>query len=309
MANDTVIKKIMALSPHAEMVIRRIYRNNLIQKIIPKGTGKTRGKEISEFINFDNILYYLKEIGVSEGDILIVHSAYKPLKATGLKPLDIINSLLKLIGPTGTLVMPVIRHYDNSNGNAIIEYDLKKTKIWTGALPITLMSMEGSVTSRFPLNPITAYGEHAQNMIQHELDEDLPAPNGKNSAWYYCAMMNAKVISLGTDLTHSLTMIHTVEDSQQDKWPVSDWYVKRMFKIRDNDFELDKEVLERGQKWGMLHFAERTLCKDLIKDGILKTTSIEGVLIESLEAKELIDYLNKRNRKGYPYFWIKKHLK
>lgn len=309
MPNDTTLKKIMAISPHVEMVIRRLYRSGLFHSILPAGVGKTKGKKLVGLVDFEKIIHYLKRIGISQGDILIVHSAYKPLKATGLNPQEIINSLLKLIGPTGTLVMPVIRHYDYSNDNAIIEYDLQKTKIWTGALPIALMTMEGSVTSRFPLNPITAHGEHAKSMIQYELDESLPAPNGKNSAWYYCLTMNAKVISLGTDLTHSLTMIHTAEDSQQDKWPISNWYVKRKFKIKDNDFELDKEVLERDPKWGMLHFAERTLCKDLIKSGIMKTEIIEGVIIESLESGKLIKYLNKRNHKGYPYFWIKKHLK
>ena len=36
---------------------------------------------------------------------------------------------------------------------------------------------------------------------------------------------------------------------------------------------------------------------------------VDGILIESLRAKKLFNYLNSKNQKGYPYFWLKGDLK
>ena len=46
------------------------------------------------------------------------------------------------------------------------------------------------------------------------------------------------------------------------------------------------------------------MCKDLIGEGLLKSTVIDGVLVEVISARELIEFLNSRNYSGYPYFWL-----
>ena len=250
---------------------------------------------------------------------MIVHSVYKPLKSSGLIPVEIVDSLLSLVGLTGTLVMPVIRKYPESPSedealtkdisNTVFEYNVKESKVWTGIIPKTLMNKEEALTSRIPINTLTALGPDASEMFKDELNDELPAPNGKHSAWKYCVDKDAWVISLGTDLTHSLTMIHTAVYVKKDKWPVQNWYRKKNFKIMDGDFQIEKIVLERHPRWGMLQFGERTLSKDLIRDGVIKSKEIEGVLVESLKSSVLFDYLNNKNQNGYPYFWIKKYLK
>lgn len=318
MTNVGIIQSAMGYSPHIEMIVRRIYRNKIINNYLSR--KKLRTNQIPEHsFDFNEIISYLRSIGVKQGDILIVHSAYKPLKATGLNPNNIIDALLELIGQNGTLVMPVIRQYkelqaderaiNEDISNKIIDYDVNKTVVWTGIISKSLMEKPGAVTSRFPLNTICAFGPDAVKMIQNELKDDLPAPNGINSAWKYCADKNAWVISLGTDLTHSLTMIHTAEDVQKESWPVRDWYRKVTFRIIDRDFQIIKTVLERHPKWGMLHFAERKLSNDLIESKIMFSETIHGVLIEGLKSQQLIDFLNNKNKYGYPYFWLRKSLK
>ncbi len=319
MANKSILNRVMGYSPNNEMIIRRLYRKKSFFKVLSKLNIKKKKEPKRSNINFDLIINYLKKLGIKEGDILIVTSAYKPLKPAGLSPLGIVDLLIELIGNQGTLVMPVIRRFPESPSeedaltadisDIIFEYNIKESKIWTGIIPKTLMKMSGAITSRFPLNTVTAYGKVAKKMMEKELDEELPTPNGINSAWKYCADNNAWVVSIGTDLAGSLTMIHTVEDVKKYDWPVKEWYRKKKFKIIDGNQVINKTVLERHPKWGMLHFAERTLSKDLLDDGIMKSTEIEGVLIESLRSKPLLDYLDRRNRNAYPYFWLKKHIK
>lgn len=324
MANNNLTLKFLALSPHIELIIRRIYWNRLFHAFLSKNTFNKykmrKSHEINKF-DFSKIIKYLTELGIKEGDIVIVHSSYFSLSVCGLNPNQIINSLISLVGANGTIVMPVFRIYPEETientflhadiTNILFQYDVKKSKVWTGMLPYFLMKKVGSVTSRFPLNTLTAFGPEAKKMFKTELDDEFPTPNGMKSAWNYCADRDAWVISLGTDLTHSLTMIHTAEEIDLEKWPIKNWFRKKNFIIKDEDFEIEKTVLERHPKWGMLNYAERTLCKDLIKNNILTSVDIEGVLIETLKSKSLLNYLNIRNKevKGYPYYWVRQYCK
>lgn len=316
MANKGLLKKAMGKSPNLEILIRRLYRN----KIFSSFTFNFRkDSNIYSSVNFEDILNTLRNRGVKPGDILIVHSAYKPLKCSGLSPDDIIDALLNFVGKNGTLVMPVIRQYAYNDseqinlcdnfGDSVFEYDVHNTKVWTGIIPIKMMLRNEAITSRFPLNTLTAIGPDAAKMFAKELLEDYSSPNGINSAWKYCMDKNAWVISLGTDLTHSLTMIHTVEDVNMVVWPVKNWYRQVKFKIIDGGFNKRLTVMERHPKWGMFHFGERKLCADLLNDKIMTSTEVNGILIETIRSKSLFEYLCSRNMKGYPYFWLGNSLK
>jgi len=99
-------------------------------------------------------------------------------------------------------------------------------------------------------------------------------------------------------------MIHVSEDVLDQDWPVSDWYRERKFNIVDGDFRTAITVRERHPRWGAYKFGERTLCRDLMRQKILTSVDVDGVTVEVLKAAELIQYLNSRNSKGYPYFWV-----
>ena len=316
MANTGLKNKIMGLSPYIELLIRYIYWKNigLFSRFVKR---KKKRKEI-DFIDFSKITNYLKKFGITSGDLLLVHSSYGDLKGTQKKPIEIIHELKNLVGETGTIAMPAIRKYmgepEMKNylkadmDKTVFTYDVHNTKVFTGALPTTMVKMEQAEISRFPLNTLVALGPLAKPMMEDNLDGDFPTACGKNSSWKFCLENNAYIIGLGTDLTGCLTMIHTAEDILDDKWPIKNWYRKRIFKIIDKDFATLKIVRERCPNWGSLHWAGRTLCKDLTINNILHTQTIDGILVEVIKAKELIDFLNSKNNKGYPYFCVKKHL-
>lgn len=317
MANQGALQKIMGVSSSIEMIVRRVYWNKTISKFMGSKSYRKNTLSYSK-INFNNVIEHLRQSGIQNGDILIVHSAFGPLKSSGLSPDEIIDKLIDLVGSSGTLCMPVIRKYsehdmiDSSNDQfatqKITKYNTRTSKVWTGILPRTLMRRDQAVISRFPLNTLCALGHEAEAMMQNELNDELPAPNGVGSAWKYCTDHNAWVISIGTDLTHSLTMIHTAEDVLKSGWPVKDWYNERVFEITDDHHKIIKTVLERDRRWGMLHFGERKLSRDLLKDNILASNRIDGLLVEHLESRSLFEYLNEKNSSGYPYFWLNRFL-
>lgn len=315
MANKGIKNKLMGLSPYIELLVRYIYWKNI--GLFSLFVKRKKNHRNLDFVDFSKILNYLKNTGITSGDLLLVHSSYGELKCTQKKPLEIIHDLKNLVGETGTLAMPAIRKYEGEPdiknylkadiSEKVFTYDVHKTKVQTGALPATMVQMPEAIISRFPLNTLVSIGPLAKPMMKDNLAGDFPSACGINSAWKFCLDNNAYLIGLGTDLTGCLTMIHVAEDILDDKWPVKNWYRKRIFRIIDKDFETIKIVKERCPKWGTLHWAGRTLCKDLTNKNILHTQNIDGILVEIIKAKELIDFLNSKNSKGYPYFLVKNH--
>jgi aminoglycoside 3-N-acetyltransferase len=317
MSITSLYQKIVLLSPRIEYLSRCFYWNNirLSSKLRPSN-AKIKSKK-NEYIDFDKILFFLQQNGLKKGVIAIVHSSFRNLKPTNLTANQIIDKLRNILTNEGTLAMPVIRHYcedgdtfhyltqDVSSFECI--YDVKNTEISTGFLPISMMNMKGVIVSRFPLNPLCALGKEAQNMMEHNIDEDFLSPHGKLSSWKYCYDKHAIVIGLGIDMLHSLTMIHVNEEAFGN-WCVKDWFRERKFLIKDEYFEKHIKVLERKPKWGCKHFLEQHLKYDLIKNNILKIKCIDGLEVSVLNSYDLISYLQSKNKTGYPYYISKKYL-
>lgn len=312
MSISYIYNRLALTSPRVEVVLRKLYWNNykLLSRFKPKSSLKP---PTTVTIDFDRIIDYLRMQGVGEGTLLIVHSSYGAIKGSGLSPDEIIDELLNLIGPTGTLAMPVIRHFAEEPApedeikanldNVVSVYDVANTPITTGVLPIKLHSRNGSVTSRFPLNPICAMGPLAEKMMADNINGT--SPHDQHSAWKFCADHNAIIVGLGIDLAHYLTMIHVAEEAYPD-WPIDDWFRKRNFIIKDGSFMMEKTVLERRPKWGMLHLADKLYTKDFKENGILIENTVESTCIGVVQSQKLIQYLNSRKQEGYPYIVRKK---
>ena len=301
-----IYKKITLISPRIEVIMRRLYWNNVsrLKKYSPrKEIVNKENIRNTKIFDFRKVLNYLKEQGIGEGSLLIVHSSYGGLSHTGLSEESIVEELLELVGNTGTLAMPVFRKFKQYyNDNPVLTYDVKRSRITTGILPYVLMHHRESVTSRFPLNPLTAVGPLAKGMMQHNLDGEFPSPHGPNSSWKFCLDHNAIVIGLGVQLARFNTITHVAEEAFPE-WAIKDWYRKRIFNIKDGDFLLkNKVVFDRLPKWGMFHYAENNLTKNILEHNILKEKIVKNVLVGMIEAQTYISYLRSKNRKGYPYF-------
>jgi aminoglycoside 3-N-acetyltransferase len=315
------IKKVFSQIPQLEVGVRVLYWkypvfNSLIKRVARKSakdavvTAKTPVKGEKSF-SLQALSEAIREHGVAKGDILIVHSSMQGLAPTGATPGEIIDLLLNLVGTDGTLVMPAIPKYREAPtgverisqdlSQTVWAYDVQRTPPWTGALPHKLMKRPGAIRSRFPLNTVVALGKHARAMMEHELDIPGTTPCGPASAWAYCANHNAKILMLGVDLAHSLTMIHVAEDCHEDTWPVVGWYRPRQFLVKDHGEETLVQVRERHPKWAM-HYGERKLNTDLMHAGVARQTRLESLPIISLESQSLLSFLGERISTGYPYY-------
>lgn len=309
--------------PHLEIIIRIIYwRINFIHKLVAWARktlnfakirkNQTRHKVADATLgDVQDILDALKDHGLRPGDILILHSSFRQIRKFEADPKEVINAIMEYLGPQGTLVIPSIPVYENAVkgtdritkdiSDDLFTYDVENTPTWTGVLAQTLVDHPDSVRSSFPLNSLVAVGFDKDNMFKSELKTELETPNGPQSAWAYCGKKNALIVAFGTDLTHSLTMIHTAEDSHADTWPIPDWYRRRRFEIVNGDNKRLVQIRERHPKWAM-HYAERKLSHDLDVLGHSHIISVKGVPVVSIRSQELLDFLISKQETGYPYY-------
>ena len=306
------ISKVMAFSPHLEVFIRKAYWRfpsvvNYYNR--HKKIKKTNIPSISS----SSLIDQLSNAGIKRGDLLILHTSFKTLRAAKETPSQIIDRLIDFLGNSGTLALPAIPLFTEGPeisermtadlSDLVLDYCPKTTPSWTGALPNELIKYKEAIRSLHPLNSMVAIGPLAEPMMERNIEGDLPLACGINSAWYFCYKRNAKVIAIGADLAHSLTMIHVAEDMWAENWVVPNWYRKRKFRVLTNKSIINLIVRERKPHWAQ-HYAERTLSKDLIKLKITNKFKKDGVNFEILNSKDLIDYLNSRNHTGYPYYFV-----
>jgi len=310
-----MLNRILALNPWIEVAIRTAYWripavHALLSKIHDRGNGAVPAEPVPDALPY--IIEAIRAFGVTPGDILIVHSDLNLLRRLGLRPAEVNAALIELLGPDGTLVMPafpLFAHEPKGHDRLTVDvgmqatrYDPQRTPIWTGLLPHALMRTPGARRSALPINSLVALGRHADTMFATELEGERPLPCGRQSAWFYCLEHGAKILGLGLDLPHSLTMNHVAEDSYAELWPVLGWYRDRRFEIVMPDGAmLEKRIGERHPRWAM-NYAERTLAADLRRANILRETDVEGIHMEFLHAREHIAFLNARKRSHYPYF-------
>lgn len=311
-----IYNRVCHLSPIVEVAARMIYWRN-VSKASGLSNNKNRRIQHAEEVDFNDVIDFLKQNGIGKGSLVIYHSSYGNIKPCNKDVKGVVDSLLTLVGDEGTLAAPVIRSYADDNRSLsekflnskpipVCTYDVRNTKITSGILAATLMAHEGSVTSLHPLNPLTAVGPLAQPMMAHNLDGDAPSAHGPNSCWKFCFDHDAYIVYLGCDFGHHITMQQIIAECNPT-WNVKDFFWKRKFVIKDGDSVIEKEVSERTYFWSQ-YLAELNTRENLIKAGVAKYTTINGMPLCVMRSKDLISFMTSQ-RKYYPYLFIDgKHL-
>lgn len=308
--------KLAQISPYLEINLRKLYWKNIkyFKSYRPKTAIITK-----EIVNWNKVIQYLELQGVKKGTLIVLHSSYEALKSSKLTPIEIIRSLRSLLSDEGTLAMPVIRQFKEEPtienvlktdiSRIICKYNLHSKNISSGLLPFFLTREKDVKISRYPLNTMAAVGKLAVPMMINNISEENLPPCGKSSAWAFCAENNAIIVGLGIDLCHHLTITHVVTDLYMEEWPIKNWYIKRSFDIIDCDFQKRISVLERDPFWGCYYLPAINYRKDLIKNKILISVIVGGVVVEIVNSGKLLDFLRSRRQKGYPFYIPSKYFK
>ena len=161
----------------------------------------------------------LRKMGVSDGDAIVMQSAYSNLNGFDGDPQHVIDCVLDVIGPTGHLFM-VSMPYDGLARQYLTDggtFDVRRTPSQMGLLTESFRRRRGVLRSANPLHPVLAWGPRAEWLVA---DHDaLPHSCGKGSPFEKMLTLGTKALLFDVGL-EVLTFTHYLEDSFQESAPV-----------------------------------------------------------------------------------------
>lgn len=175
----------------------------------------------------------LRGLGLERGDVVFVHVAFNEFLGFQGGPGDVIQVLQRVVGDSGTLLMPTLPF-----GSTAVEYaerhpmtDLVRAPSAMGFVTEIFRRMPGVVRSPHPTHPVAAWGVQAASLTRdHHLSE---TPCGKNSPYLGLLDVAGKILFLGADIS-SMTFYHGVEEVLEPRMPFSP-FTKTWYDLQTRD--------------------------------------------------------------------------
>lgn len=209
----------------------------MIKLVIKKINQVRREKNIRrkcEFITKARILNDIKQLGVREGDNLLLHSSLKSIGYVEGGALTVIEAILQVISSSGTLVVPTYSMrgtmYDTCQTKNYI-FDPRHDTTGLGIIPATFLKLPGIQRSIHPTHSVSAIGRYAK--ILTEAHHKGGSTFGSDSPWDRLMKLDGKILGLGISLG-PFTFYHVLEDMLLDGFPLPVRMKKTyMLKCRD----------------------------------------------------------------------------
>jgi aminoglycoside 3-N-acetyltransferase len=143
----------------------------------------------------------LRELGLAKGDTVVVHSSLRSFGKVDGGAETVVDAILDVIGPQGTLVVPTFNFEPGV-------FDHAATPSVVGRVTEAVRARPNAIRSNHPTHSVTAIGALAQAITE---DHDKVDPFARGSALWKAVQVGAKILQLG--VTHSTnSMVHVAEE-------------------------------------------------------------------------------------------------
>ena len=152
-------------------------------------------------VTSNDIIKGLKTLGLTKGDKVMVHSALGSFGTVKGGPNTVIDALLAVVTPTGTVLMPTF-------GNSDTVFDPRKSETNLGMIVQTFWRRKNALRSRHPVASVAAIGNNAKYFVEDH--ENAATAHGKGTPYMKLVEQGGKVLLLGVDLDR-MTLLHSIE--------------------------------------------------------------------------------------------------
>jgi aminoglycoside N3'-acetyltransferase len=161
----------------------------------------------------------LVDIGVRDGDALVMHSAFRPTNGFRGDPSHLIDAILDVIGPRGHLCMmstPYVGSARDYLASGAV-FDLRRTPSQMGVVTEAFRRRSGVRRSANPLHPLLALGPRADWLVEGH--EALAHSCGPGSPFHKLLALDARALFFDVGVEF-LTFTHLLEDRYEKSAPV-----------------------------------------------------------------------------------------
>ena len=239
-------------------------------------------------LTFEKLVEGFRDLGVEEGDTLLVHSSYKSLGAVDGGPQIVINALESVLGEDGTLVMPTF-NFDFNKGTP---WDVRLTPSKMGVLTELVRNNPRAKRVFHPFYSFAILGKHAEMLGNLRYKSSYE----RNSVFGKLRDLDGKIMVIGLSYTNSMTFFHHIEQMEgvdyrflkQFTGEVTDW---------DGTTKVDTfEMLVRDIDKGVI--TEVNPMGELMeKEGIIKVGKIGEADVKLMKANDVYAFTAREMRR------------
>lgn len=153
----------------------------------------------------------LQALGLQSGDTVLVHSSFKALGRWSGTPDQVVDALLQVLGPSGTLLMPSFQKGSEFFlVQAGVVFDVLESPSELGIISETFRRRPGVLRSWSPTHCTAGCGPRAADLLAgHHL---CPISVGRGSPYHKLIQAGGKILLLGVG-HGSNTTLHFIENS------------------------------------------------------------------------------------------------
>ncbi len=155
------------------------------------------------------IINGLKELGLKQGDAVLVHSSLSSFGYLDGGADTVIDAILETVGNEGTVLVPTLTGSEKLSAENPPVFNVRDTVCWTGKIPETFRKRATAIRSLHPTHSVAAIGAKAKYFTDDH--EKCVTPCGQNSPYHKLAKAGGYILFLGVDLC-CCTLFHTVEE-------------------------------------------------------------------------------------------------
>lgn len=142
----------------------------------------------------------LKEMGLRDGDTLLIHASIKSIGYVEGGPQAVARALLEAIGPTGTLVAPAFTFAHEAQENPL--FDIAREPSEMGSVTEAIRTLPGARRSAAYRHSVSAVGPNAARICGTPVEK---SPFSMEGSFGEILKLDAKVLMMGVSYTHCTT--------------------------------------------------------------------------------------------------------
>lgn len=165
-----------------------------------------------KYIKEKDLADSLRELGLSQGDTVMVHSSLFSLGLLeGFKPAEqaeaYLRILLEMLGEDGTLIAPAF-NFGFCKGKPF--HRQKTPSSGMGVLSESIRTHKNSIRSKHPMQSVSVSGHQSQWITEPDTESSF-SPDGP---FHRYIELNGKLLFLGTSI-QAAALVHWVEERQE----------------------------------------------------------------------------------------------
>ena len=240
-------------------------------------------------ISFDKLVSEFRRIGLSNGDVLLVHSSFKSFGGVEGGPQTVIDALMNVLGSEGTLIVPRFNFDFSTYGTT---WDVRSTPSHMGIISEFVRKDPRSKKVFHPIYPFSIIGKYADELIKHRYKGGY----SKDSIFHQLLVYDAKIIQIDK-VYKSTTLIHHAEEILKVDYKYyknfTGYVIDENGKKYEDTFNLYVRKIDEGYVTDVLPIG-----KILEDEGVMNIDRIADATIWYMKARDVYDCTVKAIQKN-----------